>query len=82
MQEVQLQSIAERIIRARMRVPAILFLEMHKPLASLVRESFAISAPLVSLLFGGEATATMQDLFSDTASVEKLITYLEQPYGN
>lgn len=68
-----------RGIRARgLALPAVLLLEMHRPLGNLVREAANLGAPFLSMLVGPRQTASFREALSEPRAVERLITLLER----
>lgn len=65
-------------IRARkLEIPAIFFLELHKPLATVISTASIVSFPVVAALFGRSLVDRVYRLLGDRAAVEKLIIGLE-----
>jgi hypothetical protein len=78
----QLEPIADRIYRAGLSVPAIFFLELHKPLTTLIHTSAAIGAPLAEPFFGQQRYRSIMQFFESRESAEQLIQMLEQRLEN
>lgn len=78
MDNLELHSIAERIKKYKLEMPAKLFLEMHKPLGNIFKEASTVGAPFLALLFGNKAAKRFQYVCSDKSSMETLISYLEE----
>lgn len=76
-QEELLESIAQAIVRRGMDVPAILFLEMHKPLANLLGHAIWITMPIGALFWGVATTNAVGELLSDPTQIERLIRRIE-----
>ncbi len=68
---------ARRIIAAGMTAPAILFLEMHKPLAFLGAQMLWIAQPFLTLGFQDADIRDLALLIEDRANVQALINRLE-----
>jgi hypothetical protein len=72
-----IERVAQQIAGRGMAAPAILFLEMHKPLAFLGAQLLWIAQPFLSI---GLNNADLRDLITvieDRAGVEELIERLE-----
>lgn len=71
---------AEREIRKRrLQTPAILFLEMHKPLSFVASQAALVFSPFMIPFVGFDAVDGYTQLFSKRENVEALIVRLEQP---
>ena len=75
--EELLESIAQAIVRRGMAVPAILFLEIHKPLANLLGHAVWVTMPLWALFWSAQTTNALGALLSDPAQIERLIRRIE-----
>lgn len=76
--ELLLEKAAQTIVRRGMEVPAILFLEMHKPLAGLIGNAVWLTMPLWALFFGVATTNELGALLSEPQNIERLIRRIEQ----
>lgn len=72
-----IDSFARRIVAAGMIAPAILFLEMHKPLAFLGAQMLWIAQPFLTLGFQDADIRDLALLIEDRANVQALINRLE-----
>ncbi len=75
--EQLVQELVRRATALHMVAPAILFLEMHKPLAFTGAQMLWIAQPLLSPWLTGTAVRDLALLLEDPASVEQLIKHLE-----
>jgi acyl-CoA reductase-like NAD-dependent aldehyde dehydrogenase len=75
--ESLLDKAAEEISRRKMEVPAILFLEMHKPLAYVGSQAAAFFAPFLIPILGFDRVNNYSRLMAKRDNVEKLIQRLE-----
>ncbi len=73
-----LEKAAQVIVRRGLEVPAILFLEMHKPLASLIGHAVWITMPVWALFFGASTTNELGAFLSDPERIEQLIQRIEE----
>jgi hypothetical protein len=69
---------AEQITRRGLAVPAILALEMHKPLAYLGSQAAVAFAPFIAPIAGYDRYHDYTRLLSKRQNVERLIRLLEQ----
>ncbi len=72
------ERIARRINRHGLTLPAIMLLEMHKPLAGVGGALIQLVAPGVDWIFGEQNTEDLAALLGDRARVEKLIARIEE----
>ncbi len=76
--EQLLEKAAQVIVKRRMEVPAILLLEMHKPLANLIGHAVWVTMPVWALFFGVATTNELGALLSDPERIERLIQRIEE----
>lgn len=74
-----LDKAAEQVRKRRMEAPAILALEMHKPLAGFASHMMVATAPFTVPFFGYDNIHDMSRLLKDRKNVERLIQRLECP---
>lgn len=69
----------EKLVRERkFEVPAILFLEMHKPVSRLAGNALIVFAPFVAPFVGIDNVHNYSRMLMQPGTVEKLILRLEQ----
>jgi len=73
-----LEKVAQRIVQVGLEVPAILFLEMHKPLANLIGHAVWVTLPVWSLFWGVATVNELGALLSDPERIERLIQRIEE----
>jgi len=73
-----IDELARKIVNRRLETPAILFLEMHKPLAFLASQSMLVASPLLVPIFGREGVERYSQLLSAPENVELLIRRIEE----
>ncbi|MFN4178910.1 MAG: hypothetical protein ACK4I8_01230 [Armatimonadota bacterium] len=76
--EQLLEKAARIVVERGMEVPAILFLEMHKPLANLIGHAVWVTLPVWALFFGVATTNALGALLSDPERIERLIQRIEE----
>lgn len=73
---------AEREIRKRrMETPAIMALELHKPLANVGANALVVFAPFAVPFLGYDGVHDLSRLLRNKDNIEKLIQRLECPQG-
>ena len=68
---------ARRIADLGLTAPAILFLEMHKPLAFLVAQLLLVAQPFLSIGLNNADLSDFAAIIEDRGGVEELIERLE-----
>ena len=74
-----LDKAAHEIRKRRMETPAILALEMHKPLTGIASHAVVAFSPFMIPFFGYDGVHDMSRLLKDRRNVERLIQRLESP---
>ncbi len=72
-----IENLAQRVARHRMQMPAILFLEMHKPIAFLAGQSLLLGSGFLAPLFGPQNVQRLAKLLESRDNVERLIRRIE-----
>lgn len=72
---------ARWIVEKRLETPAVLFLEINKPLSFVMGQSLYFGAPMLAPLFGFDKLQKAAGLLSDHSSIESLITRIEVMSG-
>lgn len=70
--------LARKVIGRRMEATAILFLEMHKPVAFLAGQSMIVASPFLVPLFGPDGVRKYSQVLGSRENVELLIRRIEQ----
>jgi len=73
-----IEELAHKIVDRRLETPAILFLEMHKPVTFLASQSVLVASPFLVPLFGRDGVRRYSQLFSAQENVELLIRRIEE----
>lgn len=76
--ELLREKIAQRICRHGMTIPAVMFLEMHKPLAGVGGALIHMLAPGLDWILGEQNTDDLAILLSDRKQVNCLIARIEE----
>lgn len=69
---------AEWIAARGLATPAVLFLELHRPLAHLASQFMIIGTPLLAPLLGLERFEGLRELLADDAQYERLLALIEE----
>lgn len=76
-----IESLAQKVHRYHMESAAILFLEMHKPLAYVASQSMLLGSGFLAPLFGPENVQKYAKLFETRENVERLIVRIEERHA-
>jgi hypothetical protein len=71
--------VAEEIQKRKLEVPAVMALEMHKPLAGVLGQGSVVFAPFFVPFMGFQAANDYTRLLAKRENYEKLMQKLEQP---
>ena len=69
---------AEKVVKAGMAAPAILCVEMHKPLSFLAGQAVLVGTPLFGALFGPDNMMKLSQILSDRSNAERFIKKIEE----
>ena len=72
------ERVAKEIKKRHLETPAILFLEMHKPLANVAGHAAIAFSPFIMPFLGFKTVDEYSQFFSDRQNVEMLIQELEK----
>ena len=72
-----IKRIANRIHKSGLITPAVLFLEMSKPLALLGSHTMIFFGPIITAFINAEGYYRAAEIFEDSNNFEKLITEIE-----
>lgn len=72
-----LASVAERVTRLGLQGPAIMLLEMHRPLNNVLHTMSLFVEPLLSPVFGSHRLHAVQRLLESPQNVDRLIAMIE-----
>lgn len=73
-----IEELAHKVVDRRMETPAIMFLEMHKPISFVASQAAIVASPFLVPLFGRDGVARYSRLFSSRENVELLIQRIEE----
>jgi uncharacterized membrane protein len=72
-----IQRMAEEVARRRLEVPAVLLLEMHRPLTFLASQALVVSTPFLGALVGPDNVLKLSKLMEDRANLDRLLERIE-----
>jgi len=73
-----IQLAAEEVVKRKLTAPAVLFLEMNKPMANVVGHAGVFFSPFLIPFFGFDRVNDYSRLVSSRARVEQLIERIER----
>jgi len=73
---------ADRIVSKGLGVPAVLFLEMHKPLTTLSKTALEMGLPLLHPILGPQFGKSLLEVLESRESFEELICEIERRMVN
>jgi hypothetical protein len=73
-----LDRIAREVTRRRMEVPAILALELHRPLSFLGSQTLVVFTPMLAPAFGLQNMQKAARLLEDRGNIDRLIERIEE----
>jgi hypothetical protein len=73
-----IDSIARKIVGRHLETPAVLFLDMHKPLSFVASQAMLVGLPFLGVFFGAQPVADISKLLKDRENVEALIERIEE----
>ncbi len=73
-----IEKIASRVVQLGMAAPAVLVLEMHKPLAFLASQSLLLGSGLLAPIFGPQNVQQYVRLLESRENIERVIQRIEE----
>jgi acyl-CoA reductase-like NAD-dependent aldehyde dehydrogenase len=77
--EELIEKAAKEIRRRRMETPAILAIEMHKPLANIGAHAAIAFAPFLAPFFGADKVGAYSAIFRERKNLDRLLDKLAAP---
>ena len=71
-------AVARRIVARKLEAPAVMFLEMHKPLSFIASQATLVAMPMLGPLIGAQHTADLSKLLADRHGIDTLIERIEK----
>ncbi len=76
--EQLIEHLTEQISRWRLTVPAIVLLQVTRPLSFIAGQGLLLCQPLLSFVYDAPRVADYVELLADRASMDRLVTRLEE----
>lgn len=76
--EALIAKATEQVAKRRLHAPAIMFLEMHKPLSNVAANAAVVFAPFLVPLFGFDTVNDFSRFLTKRENVERLIQSIER----
>jgi hypothetical protein len=76
--EQLLEHLSQQIGRWRLTLPAIVFLQVTRPLSFVASQALLLCQPLISAFYDAPQIAGYADLLADRANVDRLVARLEE----
>ena len=76
--EQLIEQLTEQISRWRLTVPAILLLQVTRPLGFIASQGLLLCQPLLSFVYDAPRVADYAELLADRASIDRLVMRLEE----
>ena len=76
--EQLIEHLTKQISRWRLTVPAILFLQVTRPLTFIASQGLLLAQPLLSFVYDAPRIEDYAQLLSDKASIDQLVSRLEE----
>jgi len=70
--------IASAIVRRRLETPAVMFLEMNKPISYIAGQGLIVAMPFLAPLVGAERMARYSRFLQKPENIERLIQRIEE----
>ena len=77
MEEKDLEQTAQKIADLGFEVPICFFLEIHKPVSTLIHTASLALEPLASPFLGVQRVKKYQNLLSDRKNIDRLIALIQ-----
>ncbi|MEN6371033.1 MAG: hypothetical protein ABFD64_03385 [Armatimonadota bacterium] len=72
------EEVAAMIVKRRLETPAVLFLEMHKPLSFIASQGMIVAMPFLAPLLGPEKVSKFSRFLRERENIERLIQRIEE----
>ena len=76
--EQLIEHLTEQISRWRLTVPAILFLQVTRPLTFIASQGLLLAQPLLSFVYDAPRIEDYAEFLADRASIDQLVSRLEE----
>ena len=72
-----IEKVSEAVVKRGLQTPAILFLEVHKPLSFIASQGLIVTSPLTAPFIGLDNVQSISRLIADRNNIEALIARIE-----
>lgn len=76
--EIDIEVLSRAVIERKLEAPAIFFLEMYKPMTTVLQHLVLVSVPLLAPLFGSYNVNRVLAVLEDRENIEALIQKIER----
>lgn len=73
-----LSRVAAKIVARRLETPAVVFLEMHRPLSFVASQGLLAALPLIGPIVGTDKILGMSRILENRANIDRLISHIEE----
>jgi len=73
-----IDGLAAKIVGRGLETPAVLFLEMHKPLSYVASQAMLVALPFLGPVFGAQNAADVSKILKDRENLDLLIARIEE----
>lgn len=79
--EAIIEALAKRVVEMGLSLPAVLFLEMHKPLTFLASQAMTFVSPVFAAFFGFQRMNEVAAFLQERENIEALVDRIEELGG-
>ena len=73
-----IEDIARHVVRRRLETPAVLLLELHRPVSFIAGQALVVAAPFLGPIFGVDRLARCGSILHDRANMDRLIQRIDE----
>ena len=73
-----IEDIARHVVRRRLEAPAILFLEIHRPVSFIASQALVVASPFLAPILGVDRLARYGSILQDRANLDALIQRIDE----
>jgi len=73
-----IETIARHVVGKRLETPAILLLELHRPVSFMAGQALVVAAPFLGPVFGVDLLARYGAILNDRANLDRLIRRIDE----
>jgi hypothetical protein len=79
--EQLIEQLTQRVNRWNLKLPAILFLQVTRPLSFLASQGMLLCQPVLSFFWASQRITAYAELLGDRAHIDRLVARLEEDRG-